>query len=93
MFSYNKSIHEGTKCTHYELLFGKIPRLPPSVPSPEHGKLEKYDIYMIEVITKLHQMCGIAKDNLITAKKNRKFTQTWKLILCASVVTLTHHVV
>ena len=32
MFSYNTSVHEGTKCTPYELVFGKLAREPSSDP-------------------------------------------------------------
>ena len=32
MFSYNTSVHEGTKCTPYELVFGKLAREPSSEP-------------------------------------------------------------
>ena len=39
-FSYNTSIHEVTRCTLYELVFGKLARQPSSEPLPEHEKLE-----------------------------------------------------
>ena len=32
MFSYNTSVHEGIKCTPYELVFGKLAREPSSEP-------------------------------------------------------------
>ena len=44
MFLYNTSVHEGTKCTPYELVFRKLARLPSSVPPPEDEKLETYDM-------------------------------------------------
>ena len=68
MFSYNTSVHEGTKCTPYELVFGKLARLPSGDPLPEHETMETYDMYMTKLITKLHEMHGIARQNLIAAK-------------------------
>ena len=32
MFSYNTNVHEGTKCTPYELVFGKLTRETSSEP-------------------------------------------------------------
>ena len=69
MFSYNTSVHEGTKCTPYELVFGKLALLPSSDPLPEHEKMKTYDMYMTKLITKLHEMRGIARQNLIAAKQ------------------------
>ena len=43
---FNTSVHEGTKCTSYELVFGKLAELSSSIPPPEHEKLETSDIYM-----------------------------------------------
>ena len=63
MFSYNTSVHEGTKCTPYELVFGKLARLPSNDPVPELKKMETYDMYMTKLITKLHEMRAIARQN------------------------------
>ena len=72
MFSYNTSVHEGTNFTPYELVFGKLARLPSSDPLPEHEKMETYDMYMTKLITKLHEMRGIARQNLIPAEEKSK---------------------
>ena len=72
IFSYKTSFHEGTRCTPYELVFGKLARLPSCIPPSEHEKLETYDMYMTKLINKLHQMRGIARDNLIAAKEKSK---------------------
>ena len=72
MFSYNTSVHEGTKCSPYESVFGKLARLPSSDPLPEHEKMETYDMYLTKLITKLHEMRGIARQNLIAAKEKSK---------------------
>ena len=67
--SYNTSIHEGTYCTPYELVFRKLGRKPSSKPLPEHEKLETYDDYSIKLVTRLHEIKEIPRDNLIAAKE------------------------
>ena len=61
MFSHDRSVYEGTNCTPYVLVFGKLASLPSSDPSPKHEKIETYDMYMTKLITKLHKMRGIAR--------------------------------
>ena len=46
MFSYNKSVHEATKCMLYELVFGKLARKPSSEPLSQNEKLQAYDDYL-----------------------------------------------
>ena len=43
MFSYNTSVHEGTKCTPYELVFGKLAREPFGKPLSQQEKLQTND--------------------------------------------------
>ena len=71
-FSYNTSIHEETRCSPYELVFGKLARQPSSEPLPEHKKLETYDDYLIKLVTRIHEIRAIARDNLIAAKEKSK---------------------
>ena len=71
-FSYNTSIHEETKCTLYELVFGKLARQPSSEPLLAHEKLEAYGDYLINLITKLHDIQSFARKNLINAKIKSK---------------------
>ena len=72
MFSCNTSVHDRTKYTPYELVFGKLARLPSGDPLPEHKKMETYNMCMKKLITKLHEMRGIAGQNLIAAKEKSK---------------------
>ena len=72
MFSYNISVHEGMKCTPHELGFGKLAQLPSADPLPEHEKIETYDIFLTKLVTKLHEMRGIARQNLIAPKEKSK---------------------
>ena len=72
MFSYNISVHEGTKCTSYELVFGKLAREPSSEPLSQQEKLQTYDDYLINFVTQLHEMRTQARENLISAKEKSK---------------------
>jgi len=72
MFNYNTSVHESTKHTPYELVFGKIARVPSSeLPAPE-DRLENYDEYLINLVTQLHTIHGNARKNVIDAKHRSK---------------------
>ena len=72
MFSYNTRVHEGTKCTPYELVFGKLAREHSSEPLSQQEKLQTYDDYLINFLTQLHEMRTQARDNLISAKEKSK---------------------
>ena len=72
MFSYNTSVHEGTKCTSYELVFGKLTREPSSKPLSQQEKFKTYDDYLINFVTQLHEMRTQARENLISAKEKSK---------------------
>ena len=67
------SVHEETKCTPHELVFGKLARLPSSDPPLEHEKLDTLDQYLTKLITRLHEMRGIARQNIINGKEKSKF--------------------
>ena len=79
MFSYNTSVYKGTECTPYELVFGKLTRLPFGDPLAEHEKMETYDMYMTKLIAKLHEMREVARQNLIAVTKNRNNIMKKKL--------------
>ena len=69
MFLYNTSLHKGTKCTPYELVFRKLAREPSSEPLSQNEKMQTYDDYLINFLTQLHEMRTQARENLITAKE------------------------
>jgi len=72
MFSYNTSVHEGTKYSPYELVFGKLARLP-SAYIPTEEKLEPtYHKYLTTLFNKLHDIQNEARQNLIKAKEISK---------------------
>ena len=68
----NTSVHEGTKCTPYELVFGKLAPEPSSELLSQQEKLETYDDYLINFVTQLHEMRTQARENLISAKEKSK---------------------
>ena len=72
MFSYNTSVHEGTKCTPYGMVFGKLAREPSSEPLSQQEKLQTYADYLINFVTQLHEMRIQARENLISAKEKSK---------------------
>ena len=72
MFSYNTSVHEATKCTPYQLVFGQLAREPSSEPLSENEKLQTYDDYLINFVTQLHEMRTQARENLMKAEGKSK---------------------
>jgi len=70
MFSYNISVHEGIKYTPYELVFGKIARLPSEVKT--HDSIETYDDYVSELVDKLTDLRKLAVSNVGNTKTRYK---------------------
>ena len=79
MFSYKTSVHEATKCTPYELVFGKLARELSSEPLSQNEKLQTYDDYLINFVTQLHEMRTQARENFITAKEKSKMYHDRKI--------------
>lgn len=71
MFSYNTSIHEGTKSTPHELVIGTLARLPSENP-PTLTTDETYNDYLEGLQLKLKEVQKIARENLIGAKVRSK---------------------
>jgi len=72
MFNYNTSVHEATKHTPYELVFGKIARVPSNELLSPEDKLANYDEYLINLVTQLHAIQTNARENVIEAKVKSK---------------------
>jgi len=82
MFNYNTCVHESTKHTPYELVFGKIARIPSNEPLGPKDKLLSYDEYLINFVTQLHTIQTNARENVVEAKvKSKKYTMIKKLTL------------
>lgn len=71
-FSYNTSVHEGTKHTPFELVFGKLARQPSYDPPADNEPSRTYGGYLVELATKLHDTQEIARNHLIAAKERSK---------------------
>lgn len=74
MFNYYTNVHEATKHTPYELVFGKTVRIPSNEPLAPEDKLANYDKYIINLVSQLHSIQGNARKNIIEAKfKSKKY--------------------
>lgn len=71
-FSYNTSVHEGTRYTPYELVFGRMARTPSSNPDVTDVADESYANYLTTLFNKLNDVQAIARENLINAKERSK---------------------
>ena len=70
MFAYNKSVHEATNFTPYELVFGRMARTPSSFPQGE--EIETYGTYLRDLIVRVSEIRNLAAKNLIKAKHRSK---------------------
>lgn len=71
-FSCNTSVHEGTKYTPYELVFGKIAEIPSDEPVRTANIGETYSQYLTTLFDKLRDTQKIARENLRSAKIRSK---------------------
>lgn len=71
-FSYNTSVHEGTRYTPHELVFGRMARTPSSNPDVTDIADESYKGYLTNLFSKLTDTQAIARENLIAAKQKSK---------------------
>jgi len=71
-FSYNTSVHEGTKYTPYELVFGRTARTPSADPPPSDLQNESYAEYLTSLFNRIRDSQAIARENLIISKQRSK---------------------
>ena len=72
MYNYNTNVHEATKHIPYELIFGKIDRIPSNEPLAPNDKLSNYNDYFINLVTQFHSIQTNARENVIKAKEKSK---------------------
>lgn len=72
MFSSNTSVHEGTRYTPYELVFGRVAEMPSGDPAANAGKDETYNQYLTTLFNKLKDTQALARENLRSAKVRSK---------------------
>ncbi|XP_012524875.1 biogenesis of lysosome-related organelles complex 1 subunit 2-like [Monomorium pharaonis] len=66
-FSYNTSTHEATGYTPYELVFGKLARLPSNeITNDIESKTS--DAYLTQLMTDIHNLQELARENVIASK-------------------------
>jgi len=74
IFIYNTSVHEATKHIPYELVFGKIARIPSNELLTPKDKLASYNNYLINFVTQFHAIQTNARKNVVEAKfKSKKY--------------------
>lgn len=71
-FSYNTTVNTVTKYTPYELVFGKICRLPSNLQGASVEPLYNFDNYPLEFKYRLQRAQADAKQNLVASKILRK---------------------
>lgn len=71
-FSYNTSVHEATRYTPFELVYGRLARTPTSNPSISDITNESYTEYLTTLFSRLKDVQVAARQNLIRAKEKSK---------------------
>ena len=71
-FSYNTSVHEGTRLTPYECVYGKIARAPSASPNVEECNDETYIEYVGKLREKIRDIQALAQEHLNNAKQRSK---------------------
>ena len=66
--NYNTCVSESTKHTPYELVFGRLARLPSSDPLREVDVLPTYKGYIIYLVTRLNGIRNLVYDKLVKSK-------------------------
>ena len=72
MFSYNTSVHEGTKFSPHELVFGHLAREPTGEMITEENMEPTYSEYLRDLFDKIVTVQQMARENLIKSKLKSK---------------------
>ena len=68
----NTCVSESTKHTPYEVVFGRLSRLPSSDPFRKLDLLPNYNGYLVDLVTRLNGIRTLVYDNLVAAKNKSK---------------------
>lgn len=71
-FSYNNTVHSATGYSPYELVFGKMGRIPSNLDVKEIDPIYNFDCYISELRYRLQIAWKDAKEELINNKHNYK---------------------
>ena len=72
ILNYNTCVHEGTKRTPFEVVFGRLARLPSNEPLREDDLHPTYQNYIKDLVTRLIGIRTTVYKNLVDAKKRSK---------------------
>ena len=72
MLNYNTCVQESTRLTPYEIIFGRLARLPSNDPLREGDLLPTYKGYVEKLVTRLNGIQKLSYDNLIASKFRSK---------------------
>ena len=72
ILNYNTCVSESTKHTPYEVVFGRLARLPSSDPLRELDLFHNYNVYLVVLVTRLNGIRTLVYDNLVAAKNKSK---------------------
>ena len=81
-FSYNTSVHEGTKVTPFECVYGRLARVPSCLETIDSQVDESYAAYIANLKEKLGNIQAVARDNLTRAKQRSKEYYDHRLNMC-----------
>lgn len=70
--AYNTSVHEGTRYTPHELVFGRIAANPNVETPPDDVTCETYNQYLRNLYERITNVQELARENLIGAKEKSK---------------------
>ena len=74
IINYNTCVSESTKHTPYEVVFGRIARLPSSDPLREADLLPTYKDYVTNLVARLNGIRSMVYENLVSSKfKSKKY--------------------
>lgn len=70
--NYNTCVQESTKHTPYEVVFGRLARLPSGEKLRLEDQLPTYKNYIVDLVTKLNEISKLTHENLVKSKEKSK---------------------